>query len=279
MPELPEVETVRRGLEATVVGCRMDRVKITGRRSVRRQSPAELRRRVEGRRIERADRRGKYLALLLDDGQALVIHLRMSGQLLYVPQPARLRAAKHTHVVVRMEGGAELRFVDARTFGEWYVTRDVRDDGLPAEFDAFGPDPFADGLPVRVLRGRLAGRRTALKVALTNQAVIAGLGNIYADEICFVARLRPERLAGSLDDEESRRLARAIGSVLTDAVQLRGSSLRDASYRDLMGELGEYQGRHCVYGRAGADCPRCGHEVQKLKIGARSAYACEHCQG
>ena len=251
---------------------------MTGKRTVRRQRPAELRHRLEGRRFERVDRRGKYLALVLDDGQVLVIHLRMSGQLLWVPPNESVPTKPHTHVVMDLDDGSELRFVDPRTFGEWYVTDEVRADGLPAEFDRFGPDPIADGLTAKVLRERLRGRRTAVKVALTDQRVIAGIGNLYADEICFSARVRPDRRCESLGDHEIGSLSRAVSAVLRSAIKARGSSLKDARYRDLTGELGAYQARHRVYDRAGEPCGRCGSRIEKIRIGARVAYCCTGCQ-
>lgn len=277
MPELPEVETVRRGLEETVTGRRIDRLVVTGRRAVRRQPAAELVARVEGRRIAAVRRRGKFLALELDDGQVLVIHLRMSGQLLHVADPS-LPALPHTHVVARLDDGSELRFVDPRTFGEWYVTDEVDSGGLPTDFDRFGPDPLLDGLPVATLRTVLKGRRSPIKAALTDQRVLAGVGNLYADEVCFLAGVRPDRRCDTLSDDEVRRLASAIRRILGDAVKLRGSSLRDARYRDLMGDLGGYQRRHRVYERAGEPCVRCGGSVSRIRFGARVAYCCEHCQ-
>ena len=303
MPELPEVETVRRGLEERVVGQRLVEVIVTGRRTVRRQPPAELVARLEGRRVDAVRRKGKWLALLLDDDSVLVIHLRMSGQLLWVaplastaPAGAPLAGAsivagpdssdawdgsavvKHTHVVARLGDGSELRFVDPRTFGEWFVTDDVGPDGLPLDFARFGPDPLVDGLSAKTLRGRLAGRTVPLKAALTDQRVVSGIGSIYADEICFRAKLRPDRLGGSLSSSEVASLAKAARAVLAEAVRSRGSSLRDSRYRDLEGGLGSFQGRHAVYDRAGEPCRRCASRVVRLKIGARHAYCCEGCQ-
>jgi formamidopyrimidine-DNA glycosylase len=278
MPELPEVETVRRGLEAVLPGRRVEHLLVTGRRAVRRQPAAELRRRVTGRSFVRADRRGKYLALVLDDGQVVVVHLRMSGQLLYVPEPAGLPFPPHTHVVVRLDDGSELRFVDPRTFGEWFVTGEVRADGLPVELDRLGPDPLCDGLSATRLAERLARRRSPLKAALTDQAVVAGIGSLYADEICHFAGVLPSRPCESLTGAEVAALASATRRILHRAVAMRGSSLADARYRDLMGELGGYQARHRVYGRAGEPCPRCGATIRRVVIGARAAYCCTDCQ-
>ena len=278
MPELPEVETVRRGIEDTAIGRRISEVKVLGRRTVRRQSPAELTDRLSGRRFVAAGRRGKFLLLSLDDGAVLVVHLRMTGQLLFLDGKDRPPLATHTHVTVDFDDGSELRFVDPRTFGEWFVASDLDDRGVPVELGHIGPDPLLEGLSSTYLSSRFAGRRASLKALLTDQRIIAGIGSIYADEICFRAKLRPDRQGRSLTAAEVGSLARAARSVLGAAVKSRGSSLRDQGYRDVSGELGSYQGRHGVYDRAGEPCPRCGRPVVRLKIGARPAYCCEGCQ-
>jgi formamidopyrimidine-DNA glycosylase len=278
VPELPEVETVRRGLENVVVGRRFDAVEVSGRRTVRRQSAAELASRLAGRRVTAAGRRGKFLLLSLDDGSVLVVHLRMSGQLLHIAGSPRPPLEPHTHVVAELDDGTQLRFVDPRTFGEWFVSSDTDARGVPAELTHLGRDPLLEGLPAAYLRANLAGRRAPLKALLTDQRIVAGIGSIYADETCFRAKLRPDRPGGSLSPAEITALARAARSVLREAVASRGSSLRDQRYRDLAGGLGSYQGRHAVYDREGEPCPRCGRPVVRLKIGARSAYCCEGCQ-
>ncbi|MGO9962878.1 MAG: bifunctional DNA-formamidopyrimidine glycosylase/DNA-(apurinic or apyrimidinic site) lyase [Acidimicrobiales bacterium] len=278
MPELPEVETVRRGLEATVVGRRIRRVEVLGRRAVRRQPPGELTARLSGRVLTKAGRRGKFLLLSLDDGAVLVVHLRMTGQLLHLSGPKRPPIAPHTHVIVGLGDGTELRFVDPRTFGEWFVTDELDDRGVPCELGHIGRDPLLEGLPTSYLAACLAGRRAPLKALLTDQRIVAGIGSIYADEICFSAKLRPDRAGGSLTALEVTSLAKAARAVLGEAVALRGSSLRDKRYRDLAGDLGSYQHRHAVYDRAGEPCRRCGNQVVRIKIGARSAYLCEGCQ-
>jgi formamidopyrimidine-DNA glycosylase len=278
VPELPEVETVRRGLEGAVVGRTVAAVEVSGRRTVRRQSPAELTSRLVGRRFTAAGRRGKFLLLSLDDDSVLVVHLRMTGQLLHLAGDERPPLVAHTHVRVSLDDKSELRFVDPRTFGEWWITSDIDARGVPAELSHIGRDPLLDGLPASYLASSFAGRRAPLKALLTDQRIVAGIGSIYADESCFRAKLRPDRAGGSLSAAEISALARAARAVLRDAVSSRGSSLRDQSYRDLAGGLGSYQGRHAVYDRAGEPCPRCGRAVARLKIGARSAYFCEACQ-
>ncbi len=278
MPELPEVETVRLGLEGAVLGRRVTEVQVLGRRTVRRQPAAELVSRLTGRTFIAAGRRGKFLLLTLDDDEVLVVHLRMSGQLLHVGGSERPPLAPHTHVLVALDDGTQLRFVDPRTFGEWFVSSELDGNGLPTVLSHLGRDPLLEGLPTAYLASSFAGRRAPLKALLTDQRIVAGIGSIYADEICFRARLRPDRLGGSLTSAELTSLARAARAVLREAVASRGSSLRDQRYRDLTGDLGSYQGRHAVYDRAGEPCPRCGLPVVRLKIGARSAYCCEGCQ-
>ena len=278
MPELPEVETVRRGLEGAVVGRRIVGVQVLGRRTVRRQSPAELTTRLTGRTFTAAGRRGKFLLLSLDDDAVLVVHLRMSGQLLHLSGTQLWPIAPHTHVVVALGAGTELRFVDPRTFGEWFVSSDVDGRGVPLELAHLGRDPLLEGLPTAYLAAHFAGRRVRLKGLLTDQRIVAGIGSIYADEICFRAKLRPDRSGASLSDTEVASLAKAARAVLREAVASRGSSLRDLGYRDLTGEVGSFQERHAVYDRAGEQCRRCGSQVVRLKIGARAAYLCEGCQ-
>ncbi|HLI15617.1 MAG TPA: bifunctional DNA-formamidopyrimidine glycosylase/DNA-(apurinic or apyrimidinic site) lyase [Acidimicrobiales bacterium] len=280
MPELPEVETVRRGLERAVLGRRVVAVEVLGARSVRRQDAPAFRAALVGRRLVAARRRGKFLLVDLAPGrgpaEALVCHLRMSGQLLLVP-PGAPRVA-HTHVVLGLDDASELRFVDPRTFGELFVAPLDPASGLPAELRTLGPDPLADGLPTALLRRLLARRRTSLKAFLLDQRAVAGIGNLYADEICFAARLAPGRRTDSLSAREAARLAAAIAEVLSAAVAARGSSLRDGRYRDLGGEPGAYQDRHAVYGRAGAPCPRCARPVVRARIAGRSAHFCPACQ-
>lgn len=272
MPELPEVETVRRGIEATFVGSRVASVEITGVRTVRRQPADELVMRATGSVFTRTGRRGKYLWVGLDDAEALVMHLRMSGQLLAVPASADRVA--HTHAVFRFEGNPlELRFVDPRTFGELFVT------GLDLpELVRLGVDPIADRVGPKALGRLLAGRSTNLKALLLDQGVIAGIGNIYADEILWRAALRPDRPARTLSDSEVAKLHRAIKAILTAAIDARGSSLADQQYRDLEGEAGNYQLSHRVHARAGQPCRRCGESIVKLIVAGRSSYLCPRCQ-
>lgn len=275
MPELPEVETVRRGIEKAVVGCTILEAKVTGSRSVRRQSVSDFERLVKGRRVLEARRRGKYLLISLDEG-TLVVHLRMSGQFA-LHESAHDPLAPHTHARFRLDDGRELRFVDPRTFGELFVAQTGGIE-LDEVLSGLGRDPLVDGVDARWLAGQLSGRRRPLKAFLLDQRRISGIGNIYADEICFAARLRPDRAAGSLDDRDLVRLADAIGEVIGHATDEGGSSLRDERYRDVFGDLGRFQRYLAVYGRTGADCPRCGGKIERIRIVGRSAHFCPNCQ-
>lgn len=277
MPELPEVETVRRDLAAVYLGHRLESIEVTGRRTVRRHRP-ELLNVLEERTLAAAGRHGKYLLLEWDDGQVLVAHLRMSGQLL-ATQPGD-PLAPHTHAVLSFTGAGELRFVDPRTFGELFLaTRVASHDGAAgrlAELGHLGPDALA--VDAARLRGAFTGRRAPLKALMVDQGVMAGIGNIYADEICFDAHLRPDRPGGSLKPRELTRLADSIHSVLRAAIAARGSSLADEQYRDLQGAPGRFQLEHKVYGRLGRPCVACGGEIDRVHFGAKSAFFCRKCQ-
>lgn len=275
MPELPEVETVRRGLEKAVVGSTITNAKVTGARTVRRQPAARFRRLVKGRKVLSADRRGKYLLLGLDAG-TLVVHLRMSGQLV-LHESSAAELAPHTHARLALDDGRELRFVDPRTFGELFVAGPggvVLEDVL----SGLGRDPLFDVVDGAWLEDQTRGRRQPLKAFLLDQRRICGIGNIYSDEICFAARVRPDRPAGALERKELEALAVAIRDVLDRAVEDGGSSLKDERYRDVFGDLGRFQERFAVYGREGEVCSRCGGTIARVRIAGRSAHFCPDCQ-
>jgi formamidopyrimidine-DNA glycosylase len=276
VPELPEVETVRRGLDGFAIGKRVDRVEVTGRRTIRRQSIAEFQADLTGRTLVSARRRGKYLLVDLDDCAVLVIHLRMSGQLLVADGSEETLA--HTHVRLGFADGRELRFVDPRTFGELFVTDELDERRVPVVLSALGRDPIADAFEPAMLGELLKGRKVALKAFLLDQHQVCGIGNIYADEICFAAKLSPLRRTETLKKADVVRLAGAVGTVLHAAIDASGSSLRDARYRDLMGGLGSYQESHATYDRAGLPCPACGRLIVRSKVVGRSTYFCPRCQ-
>ena len=274
MPELAEVETIRRDVDRIYRGHRIDRVEVTGLRSVRRHiDPAEFVSRVRGRRLTATGRRGKYLVLHLEDGAAVVAHMGMSGQLLHAAREDQL--LKHTHVTLGFEGGPDLRFVDPRTFGQMWVTTPI--GGEIPELRHLGFDPLEDPRAAKRLE-ELVKRPTRLKSLLMDQSRIVGIGNMYADEILFAAGLRPERAAATLSGPETKRLYRSVVSVLNDAIRYRGSSLADEQYRDLFGELGGFQKRHRVYAREGQPCTRCGETIQRMAFAGRSSFFCPGCQ-
>ena len=282
MPELPEVEVVRRALEREVAGREVTSALVTGPRTVRRHPADALVERLRGATLGPAGRVGKFLLLPLDDGaESLVIHLRMSGQLLLAASDRPL--ARHTHAVLRLSDGRELRFVDPRTFGELFLAESPpRGSGpsteRPAALAHLGPDPLSPVWSAARLGQALAGRRGRLKLLLMDQRFVAGIGNIYSDEALFEARLRYDRPAGSLSGDEIGRLHRAVRRTLREAVRHGGSSLRDAQYVDLFGAPGKYQLRHRVYGREGQGCPRCGGPVRRVPCGGRSTFLCGGCQ-
>jgi formamidopyrimidine-DNA glycosylase len=278
MPELPEVEVVRRDLERAVVGSTVVGAAVTGRRSVRRHSPAELVDAVTGRRLREVTRRGKFLLVGLDappgsdPRDVLVVHLRMSGQL-RLAASARDPAAAHTHAVFDLEDGRQLRFVDPRTFGELFVTtRDV------PELASLGIDPLADALTRDGLAELVGTRRARLKPLLLDQHVVAGLGNIYTDEILHRARLRWNRPGTSVTPREMTALHTAMLSTLTEAIEHRGSSLADGQYVDLAGRTGEFQHHHLVYAREGEPCRRCRRAITRVRVAGRSHFSCPACQ-
>jgi formamidopyrimidine-DNA glycosylase len=279
MPELPEVETIRRDLEKEIVSKRIKSVEVTGQRSVRRhQNSAEFVERLEGRKVVSVKRAGKYLLIGLDgDKDVLVVHLGMSGQVLRA-KSAKEPLAKHTHVVMTFTQAGQLRFVDPRTFGELFVTQtDDLDKAVP-ELAHLGFDPVDDVMSWTRFGALLAQRHAQLKTLLMDQKFIAGIGNIYSDEILFAAGLRYDRISDSLSAQEVRRLYRGMVETLSEAIKHRGSSLADEQYRDVFGEIGDYQGQHQVYDREGQACRRCRNEIVRLKIAGRSSYMCETCQ-
>ncbi|MFZ9397632.1 MAG: bifunctional DNA-formamidopyrimidine glycosylase/DNA-(apurinic or apyrimidinic site) lyase [Ilumatobacteraceae bacterium] len=277
MPELPEVETVRRGLAERFVGRRIDHVWVGRERSVRRTSREELTARLSGTTPLAAQRRGKYLFCPLDTGDVLMIHLRMSGQVLIdrddAPRPP------HTHVVLGIGRSEELRFVDPRTFGE-VVAYDPREaERVVPDVVALGLDPLVDDLTATELRAMLRSTRRAMKALLLDQHVIAGIGNIYGDEILHRAGISPLRPANRVVGAKVARLRDAVVSVLSDAVAMGGSTLGDAQYVDVSGEGGSFQENHRVYGRAGERCITCGRGiVTSAVVAGRTTSWCRVCQ-
>jgi formamidopyrimidine-DNA glycosylase len=287
VPELPEVETLRRDLEKEVVGKRIKAVEVTGARAVRRHKvKAEFVDRLEGRKITGVQRKGKYLVVGLDpttgeSGEkhtdALVVHLGMSGQLLRA-RSAKEALAKHTHVVITFSQGGQLRFVDPRTFGELFVTASDEVEKAVPELAHLGFDPLEHVMSWNRFSDLLHARKVKLKTLMMDQQFIAGIGNIYADEILWAAGLRYDRLSDSLSSQEVRRLYRSLVETLQDAIKHRGSSLADEQYKDLFGHMGDFQSQHKVYDREGQPCRRCRNPIARVKTQGRSTFLCEQCQ-
>ena len=274
MPELPEVETICRGLRPALVGRRL--IRVNARRSdLRIPLPRDMGARLEGRRVERIDRRAKYILLRLDDAMVLIVHLGMSGRLVIAPDPAPLDP--HDHVIFELDGGGRLIYHDPRRFGLITLAAESELDSHPL-LHQLGLDPLAAAFDGRHLSALLKGRRTPIKAALLDQRTIAGLGNIYACESLFRARVSPRRLAASVAGRRAERLAGAIRGVLEEAIAAGGSSLRD--YVQVSGELGYFQHRFAVYQRAGQPCPGCdcGGAIRRIVQGARSTFYCQHRQ-
>lgn len=270
MPELPEVENYRCDLNELLVGRQFTGVYVDWPNQISIPAVDELTRRLPGQTVTSVGRRGKYLLLSLSGGDTLLIHLRMSGRL-HV-EPASAPADPHAHVVFRLEGGDELRFHDPRKFGRVYLVDD------PAEVvGRLGPEPLDEDFTAERFADMLSTRRGRIKPLLLNQAFLAGLGNIYADEALHLAGLHPLRTADTLTPDEIRRLHSAIRSTLQGAIQHRGTSF-DQSYRDTRGEPGAYQDRLRVYGRAGEPCHRCGTLIERIVVGQRGTYVCPKCQ-
>ncbi|MGH7698476.1 MAG: bifunctional DNA-formamidopyrimidine glycosylase/DNA-(apurinic or apyrimidinic site) lyase [Candidatus Dormibacteria bacterium] len=273
MPELPEVETIVRDLRPHLVGLRIAGLQLNHPSVLRFPDPVSLRARAEGQSIRGVRRRGKFIHLVLDSGDHLVIHLGMSGTLTLEPERAPLRP--HTHLAVGVPGAGELRYRDPRRFGRVLLGRPgrLRRAGV---LPRLGPEPLARGFAASSFGPALQRTRRPLKAALLDQAVVAGCGNIYADEACFEARLRPGRPGASLSQAEVERLARALRRVMRRAVRRRGTSFSD--YRDGFGARGEAYEQLRVYGRGGLPCIRCGATLRQGRIAGRTTVWCAECQ-
>ena len=271
MPELPEVETLARQLHKLLAGAVFARAEVLWPRSIALPDAAEFARQAPGLRIEGVGRRGKFIVFGLSGGRHLLIHLRMSGQVRVEPPGAAPDG--HARVVFDLEDGRRLIFSDTRKFGRMYLTSD-----MGAVAGKLGAEPLAEDFALADLRALLVRRKGALKPLLLRQDLLAGLGNIYADEALFAARLHPQRKADTLTPGEVRRLYTAIRQVLAQAIAGRGTTLRDARYRDAEGRPGEFQERLCVYQRHGEPCVRCGTPIERIVVSQRGTHYCPHCQ-
>ena len=267
MPELPEVETVRAQLAPRLEGRRLDRVEILDPRLTRPDDLFEVAEELEGDRVAAVERRGKYLVLRLESGLVLLVHLRMTGSFGFAP-------ASHERAVLELDDGTRVTYRDVRRFGTWLVLEDAQVGAYLAGKN--GPEPLGPHFTAGWLESRLATRRAALKAVLLDQRVVAGLGNIYADEALWRARLSPLRPAHGLSRDEVRRLHRAIRAALRRGVERQGSTLRD--YTTPQGASGSMQDEFGVYGREGEPCERCGTPIAKTRVGGRGTWYCPRCQ-
>ncbi|MXP64424.1 bifunctional DNA-formamidopyrimidine glycosylase/DNA-(apurinic or apyrimidinic site) lyase [Roseomonas sp. M0104] len=279
MPELPEVETVMRGLAAVLEGRTIIRA-ATNREGMRWPFPAGLAARLTGARVEGFRRRGKYMLMRLSGGDSALIHLGMSGRMVARPRGANAPPPAHEHLALEVEDGTRVGFVDPRRFGCVDLVPTAAEDGHKL-LAGMGPEPLEEGFTPGVLGAALAGKRTPVKAALLDQGVVAGLGNIYVAEALFRAGISPRRLAQTIPGARARRLVPAIRAVLEEAIAAGGSSLRDYVRAD--GELGHFQDRFQVYDREGAPCPLCPgapacQGVARIVQSGRSTFFCARTQ-
>lgn len=274
MPELPEVETVRAGLEPAIVGRTIVELRVGEFAGVIGEDDiASVAARLRDHRIEALRRRGKYLICDLDDNTALLIHLRMTGSLTHVDRGAP--AQRFEHLAIGLDDGTDLRFADQRKFGR---VLHVGASEIAALHAKLGPEPLSRTFTVRGFSRQLSRRTGRIKSVLLDQTLIAGLGNIYVDEALYRAGLHPLREANRLSPDEIKRLHRAIRTVLNEGLANRGTSF--SSFRDGYGASGNNQHNLNVYGRGGtgAPCPRCGHAVARITVGGRGSHFCPDCQ-
>ena len=274
MPELPEVETLARGLQRELAGRRMLSVEL-GKTDFM-DNPAEIERELPGTQIQRVERYGKFMLLRLQRSaegfvqeSALLVHLGMTGTMM--PRPANEPRGKHTHLVALLDDGRELRYIDPRRFGRiaWLTGENLR-----VELLRFGADPLLISLEEFV--ERIRGRRARIKAMLLDQGVLRGVGNIYADESLWKAKIHPARIGTRLSVEEVKSLHGALQQILEKAIVLRGSSISD--FLDAEGEPGEYQLHHKAYGREGKACYRCKTPIRRIVVAGRSSFFCPSCQ-
>lgn len=273
MPELPEVETVRRGLEPVMTGQRIMRADIR-REGLRWAFPENMAARLEGQRVERLRRRAKYILVDLSGGESLIIHLGMSGRMLISDGDALI---KHDHVVLNMENGKRITFNDARRFGMMDLCTTTALDEHRM-FKGLGPEPLGNTFDAEFLKARLKGRKMPIKSALLDQKIVVGLGNIYVCEALWRSGIPPTQLAGDVSAKTMNHLVPTIRDVLTEAIAAGGSSLKD--YKQTDGELGYFQHSFAAYGREGEACKKQGCEgvIERIVQSGRSTFYCPECQ-
>jgi formamidopyrimidine-DNA glycosylase len=273
VPELPEVETVRRRLAPVLEGRELAHVEIADGRLTRPHDPVEVARELQGERVAAVDRRGKYLIVRFESGRALLVHLRMTGSFLHTRE-GELPADPHRRAVATLDDGSDVAYRDVRRFGTWLLLE-------PEEVDTYvdarvGREPLAEAYRAKHLAERLDGRRAPVKAAILDQRTVAGVGNIYADEALWRARIHPLTPAAELEPEEVKALYKGIREALRLGIRRQGSTLRD--YRLPDGAEGGAQHEFKVYGRGGDPCERCGTPIDKIRVAGRGTWYCPSCQ-
>ncbi len=273
MPELPEVETVVRGLRAPLIGRRVESFWLGWPRTLATPHPDQFEARIVGQTFQSIERRAKYIICQLDD-DLLVVHLTMTGRLYVTPADAVHNDDRWVHFKLGLDAGQELRFSDARKFGKVFLSREFASIGKGAA--ALGPEPLEDDFTVDVFRERLSKRKTSIKALLLDQSFVAGVGNIYADEALFRARIHPLRRADTLTADESAALFETVRAALRDGIDYEGASVQ--WYRKPDGSTGESQEHFFAYGRDGQPCLNCGTIMTKIRVAQRGTHLCLNCQ-
>lgn len=271
MPELPEVEVIKEGLKKKVKHRKITGVEVRFSKLIKNVSPSLFRKRVIGKEVKEISRRGKFLIFSLDDSSFLVIHLKMTGQLIYCSPDEEVD--KHTGIIFTLDNNFQLRFLDMRRFGIVCLAKKLEEITTLANL---GPEPLENNFTSLVLKKILENQKRKIKIVLIDQKIMAGLGNIYAVEALYQAKINPEKRAYQLTEPEIKTLYRAIKAILKKAISARGTST-DA-YRDSEGRKGRFQYQLQVYGRQGESCYRCGTKVSRIKISGRGTYFCPGCQ-
>jgi formamidopyrimidine-DNA glycosylase len=274
MPELPEVETIRARLAPSLTGRRIEHVEIADARLTRPDPPETVAARLVGERIVDVGRRGKYLIFAFESGRHLLVHLRMTGNVQY-PAEGGFEADPYRRAVVRLDDGSDVAYRDVRRFGTWALLEPGESEEYIAQ-RRLGREPFERGFTTAALERVLAGRKAPIKTALLDQRAAAGIGNIYADEALWRARVHPLRPAGTLTRAEVAALRKGIRDALAMGIERQGASLRD--YRDPRGRRGRMQDDFRVYGREGEPCQRCGTPIEKIRAAGRGTWYCPSCQ-
>jgi len=277
MPELPEVETIKRDLQKKIVGKKIEDVTINVTKILQKPSLEEFKAKIRGRVIKEINRRGKYIIIDLDSEDKLIIHLGMTGILLYPFNQINKNTIipKHNHFVFSFTDNTQLVFNDVRRFGKVYLVQNIKESECIIKL---GVEPLDESFTIAKFAQMIRNKKNKIKSLLMKQEFITGLGNIYVNEVLHRADIHPLSLASSLSETQIAKLFREIKDVLNEAVNLRGSTVEDEAYRDTDGKKGEFAERLQVYARKGSSCFKCGHIIESIKIEGRSSFFCPKCQ-